>query len=387
MSRRRRDFGVIITEGTPTHPAFSIRWWEGGRWRRQRGFPTRTAATAKLAVIRTALSDGVLDAHRRAEIPLATVADEWLRNHSAVRLRSHKDNVERWRRIEKFFGAGMVLSQITTSRVLEFRERLQAGGLKAGTINRHLALLRSVLNFAVAAGYLQVSPLRRFQRGTYLLPDPRPKRAPPLANAAEAVRLLTCIRAAAPEWFALLAFLLYIGARKGEAAGIEWADVDLTRRVLTIRRSYKTPPKSGKPRTVPVTAELVPILVEHRARDPWGGSLVFPYPTTGKMMSPDARTPQVVLRTACKAAGVPPMRLHDLRHAHAGLFLMAGGSLTDVQRNLGHSTPVLTSETYGHIAEDHRLREADRRLEFGLGEPTRWPAPTEQAEKPGAGGR
>jgi len=52
----------------------------------------------------------------------------------------------------------------------------------------------------------------------------------------------------------------------------------------------------------------------------------------------------------------------DLRHAHASLWLMAGGSLADVQRNLGHSTPVLTSETYGHIGEDHRIREVDLRL-------------------------
>jgi hypothetical protein len=41
----------------------------------------------------------------------------------------------------------------------------------------------------------------------------------------------------------------------------------------------------------------------------------------------------------------------------------------DVQRNLGHSTPVLTSETYGHIGEDHRVREVDTRLLLGLAQP------------------
>jgi len=45
---------------------------------------------------------------------------------------------------------------------------------------------------------------------------------------------------------------------------------------------------------------------------------------------------------------------------------MAGGTLADVQRNLGHSSPVLTSETYGHIGEDHRIHEAERRLFLGL---------------------
>ncbi len=57
-----------------------------------------------------------------------------------------------------------------------------------------------------------------------------------------------------------------------------------------------------------------------------------------------------VLHAACDAAGVVRMRIHDLRHAHASLWLMAGGSIADVQRNLGHSTPVLTVNTYGHIA-------------------------------------
>jgi hypothetical protein len=45
-----------------------------------------------------------------------------------------------------------------------------------------------------------------------------------------------------------------------------------------------------------------------------------------------------------------------------GSVTLRGSSLADVQRNLGHSTPVLTSETYGHIGEDHRIREADERL-------------------------
>lgn len=363
---RRRDFGIIISEGNPTRPAFSVRWWEGGRSRRKRGFRTRTEATAYLARIRTALSDGVLQAHRRADVSLASVADEWLRNHSAVRLRSHQHNSERWARLKDMFGDSTPLSDVTPSRILEIRERLQREGRTAATVNRYLALLRTILNYAVTAGYLQVSPVRRFARGSYLLPEPRPRRAPPLATPEEAARLLTVIRDRFPQWFGLFAFLLYTGARRGEAAGLEWKDVDMPRRLVTIRRSYRQPPKSGRARTVPIPAEFAPLLAEHRLRDPWGGELVFPHPHTGEMLSQDARL-RDVLDAACTTAGIPRMRGHDLRHGYASLFLMAGGSLTDVQRNLGHSTPVLTSETYGHIAEEHRIREADRCVEFGLG--------------------
>lgn len=361
----RRRFGAVVQEASGL---FTARWEEGGRRRGRRGFRTRTDADAFLARIRTALADGVLQAERRAEVTVSTVADEWLRTHSAVKLRSHTDNVERWSRLGEFLGPTALLSEITPTRILELREHLRGVPLAPATVNRYLALLRSILNYAVTAGYLQVSPVRRFARGSYLLPEPRPKRSPPLSSNAEAARLLAAIREGHRDWLGLFAFLLLTGSRRGEAAGLRWEDVDLTRRLVTIRRSYEAPPKSGKARTVPISTELAAVLAEHRKRDPWGSAVVFPHPESGEQLTPGVKLGPI-LDAACTAAGVARMRVHDLRHAHASLWLMAGGTLADVQRNLGHSTPVLTSETYGHIAEDHRVREADTRLTLGIGAP------------------
>lgn len=360
--RGRRDFGTIKEEGS----TFSARWYEGGRQRRRRGFTTRAAAAEFLARVRTALADGVLQAERRADVTLAAVAAEWLQSHSAVRLRAHDDNVERWKRIGEFFGASMPVSEVTASRILELRKRLRAGGLAPATVNRYLALLRTVLNYAVVAGYLQTSPIQRFARAAYMLPEPKPKRSPPLASNEEARRLLEALRARSPEWFGLFAFLLLTGARRGEAAGLRWEDIDLSRRLVTIRRSYHSPPKSGQARTVPISVELAAALVEHRARDSWMTSIVFPNPLSGEMLTANIKL-DAILDGACGAAAIARMRVHDLRHAYASLWLMSGGSLTDLQRNLGHSSPVITSATYGHIAEDHRVREVDQRLSLGLG--------------------
>ena len=199
------------------------------------------------------------------------------------------------------------------------------------------------------------------------MPEPHRKRSPPLASNAEAARLLAAIRDGSREWFAFFAFLLFTGARRGEAAGLRWEDVDLGRRIVTLRRSYDAPTKSGRARTVPIATELAAILVEHRARARWAGAPVFPHPGTGEALTQDIKVGEI-LDAACARARIPRMRAHDLRHAHASLWLMAGGSLADVQRNLGHSTPVLTSETYGHIGEDHRIREVDTRLALGLAE-------------------
>lgn len=362
----RRDFGSIRSEGTPTEPAFSVRWWEGGKQRRKRGFRTRTEAEAFLARIRVALADGVLDAHRKAEVALSAVGDEWLRQHSAVKLRSHAHNVERWAYLIDFFGRSLAVGELTPTRIMQFRERLHCDlGRKPGTVNRYLALLRSVLNHAVAAGYLQVSPVRRFPRGAYLLSEGQGRLRPPLADADQAAQLLAQIRATAPEWYPTAAFLLFTGCRRGEAAGLHWEDVDLGRRMATIRRSHDTAPKSGKARTVPLSGSLVDILREHRERRV-DGPHVFRDPATGRPLSRNGWALNDILDEACIAIGIERMRLHDLRHAHASLWLMAGGSIADVQRNLGHSTPVLTVNTYGHLGDDHRIAEADRRLNLGL---------------------
>ena len=302
----RRDFGAIYSDGTATTPSFTVRWYEGGRRRRKRGFHTRTDAAAFLSRVRTALADGVLQTERRAGVALVVVADEWLRHHSAVKLRSHQDNVERWKRVGEFFGRAALLSEVTPSRILEMRERLRGEGLAPATVNRYLALLRSVLNYAVTAGYLQASPVRRFARGSYLLPEPRPKRSPPLASNAEAARLLEAIREGWRAWYALYAFLLLTGARRGEAAGLRWEDIDLTRRLVTIRRSYDALPKSGEERTVPISTELATVLAEHRKRDPWGTSIVFPHPETGKRLVPNAKL-GVILDAACKTVGIARM--------------------------------------------------------------------------------
>ena len=86
--------------------------------------------------------------------------------------------------------------------------------------------------------------------------------------------------------------------------------------------------------------------------------LVFPndrgevYTKNGKL--------EDVLRPALSAVGLARIRVHDLRHVHAAHFLMSGGSLYDLQRNLGHHSVTFTASVYGHLSQDHRVKEADR---------------------------
>jgi hypothetical protein len=175
----RRDFGSIYADGTTSDPRHSVMWWEGGKRRRKRGFRTRTEAEAFLARVRTALSDGVLDAHRRSEVTLAAVADEWLRTHSAVKLRSHSDNIERWRRFTEFFGPSAAICEVTPSRILELREALNRAGYAPATVNRYLALLRTHRAQLRCDGRLPASVARAAFRSRRLPLGGKPSKALP----------------------------------------------------------------------------------------------------------------------------------------------------------------------------------------------------------------
>ena len=60
------------------------------------------------------------------------------------------------------------------------------------------------------------------------------------------------------------------------------------------------------------------------------------------------------IRPALKRARPPRSRFHDLRHTAATFALSQGFTLEDVKNLLGHSSIVLTSNTYGHVLEQRQ---------------------------------
>jgi integrase len=369
---RRRDFGVVITDGTPTHPSFSVRWWEGTRQRRKRGFRTKTEASAFLASRRAALDTGAATVERRAETLFNDVGAEWLRLHSA-QLRSHTENDLRWKKRVKPYFEGLTLAKVTPAKILEFKAELLADSkLANATRNQYLQLVRAVVRYAVSAGYLATAPTDRIRR--FLIPLRRQRVTPPIEQAGDVGRFLEAVAAIAtedgcPSYPALFTTAVYTGLRRGEICGLRWSDVSFSERLMVVRRSYDGPTKSGKERVVPLPAPLVLSLkawkLESSSRE-----LVFPNDLTGEMYTKDAASRlRKVAAAACKRVGLRKIRFHDTRHLFASHMAMAGADLLTTSRILGHHSPTITSEIYSHLSPSHLVKESDRlRFEAPEGE-------------------
>lgn len=364
-SRRRNGFGTVIVTGTANHPAFAIRWWEGSRRKQRSGFRTRTDASEALARIRTGLGDGTLVEKRRAAIGFDEIARQWLDLHSKPNLRSHADNEGRYRgHVAPFFG-DCPLNAVSAARILEFRSKLQARELAPRTVNLTLALVRSILRFAVANDHISASPTDRLGRGKLMVPVEKAKLAPPVERSEDVGRLLAAVAEVGEKTFKpwlhpFFALLAYTGVRFGEAIALRWSDVDLDRRIIAVRRSWEGPTKGGKQRLVPIADALAPMVAEWRLADPWRGSLVFTSPEGGLFTHGSVTSWKLALWTACDRAGLRRIRIHDLRHVFASHFVMGGGDIFTLQRILGHSTPTLTSDIYAHLASGFLAGAADR---------------------------
>jgi len=150
------------------------------------------------------------------------------------------------------------------------------------------------------------------------------------------------------------------GLRRGEAAGLRWCDVDLDAGTLTVaqqriaygRTVHVGPPKTAASRrTVALDHATVRLLREHRRRqqterntagDRWQDSGYVFTAADGSPLHPDWLTRR--FRRLVTLSGLPPVRLHDLRHGAASLALAAGTDLMTVQAQLGHASIVLTGQ-------------------------------------------
>lgn len=225
------------------------------------------------------------------------------------------------------------------------------GGLSPRSVRLVHSIVRRMLADAVRWGSVA--------ENVALVADPprsRPLSAMRVWSAEELRRFLASLdRHPFRACFWLLATT---GMRRGEALGLRWKDVDLDRGRLAIVQTlvqvpggsqFSAPKTTRSRRTVALDAETVRVLRDHKreqARAGGLGELVFAR-AGGLPLLPHGVSK--AFRSAIEAAGVPVIRLHDLRHGHASNALAAGVHPKVVSERLGHSTVAFTLDVYSHV--------------------------------------
>jgi integrase len=137
--------------------------------------------------------------------------------------------------------------------------------------------------------------------------------------------------------------------------------------------------KGKRARTVPLVRELVP-LVDSWAKDKASGDWLFEAPRGGLLGESNWKR-SVGWTRATAAIGRPALRVHDLRHTCASLWLGAGTDPKVVQRILGHASTTMTMDLYGHLIDQNLW---DAAAKFGGTTGARTPVISGSEEAPGS---
>jgi len=148
--------------------------------------------------------------------------------------------------------------------------------------------------------------------------------------------------------------------RKAELEHLQWADVDLSRRRILIRRKEGWNPKSGE-REIPMSDGVFEQLSLLRKKNVRAKDSAFMFHAKNSGHSHN-RLRRELIKIAEKA-GIPDLtKLHTLRHTFASHLVMQGVDLPTVKKLMGHSD-ITTTMIYAHLAQDH-LSDAVNKLEL-----------------------
>ncbi len=259
--------------------------------------------------------------------------------------------------------AGVQIAKLTTPRVQAFLNEKLDSGLAPKTVKHIRDTLRAALNVAMDEWELiQKNPAKKASPGRIEKPAIR------VFTVSEATRFLEAVRGHRLE--ALFTVAIALGLRRGEALGLRWSDYDTGKKTLRIEKSLdflkgqfvlgdtKTPKSRS---TLPLLPFAVAALDERgrteqedrkAAGEVWAGNdwnLIF---TTSVGTPIIPRNLQRTFDAILRRAGLPKIRLHDLRHSVVTLLLARGVPLAMISRYIRHASILTTMDLYGHLAID-----------------------------------
>lgn len=276
-------------------------------------------------------------------------------------------------------------ADVTTSDVTRFLRSLDSEGLKPRNVNKHRQVLAAMFTYGCRSDThgLQQNPVagtdKRREDPPTRLDYYEVEEVEALARACEQGFHRSMRPAQDPEEQSArrledqrdanaFRLLFYTGLRLGEVLTLRWADVDLTDRLLLVRRGLsagvETTPKGRRHRYVPLPTPATATLARLANRDEFTSRDDYVLCNRwGRRLDPSALRRRY--KRGCQAAGLRPVKLHGLRHA-AGSLIARTNDAVFVRDFLGHSKLATTDRYLSAKLRPEELERLDSAFNWSL---------------------
>lgn len=300
-----------------------------------------------------------------AGLSLIDYVDSAYKDHALARMKNGAMSIARVKTVWKPL-LHKRMADIRATDVDRLRNKRILGGAASATVNRDVSALSGVFSHWLENNPGTVHPLAELaplsvaddETVRYLAPDESRRLRQALAERdAEGIKG----RASANQWreargykiktvlttycdhvTPMVLLSLNTGMRQGELFSLAWESVDLRHKTITVLASHS---KGNTTRVIPLNTEA--LLVLEAIKPTPAAGLVFKSPITGERFN----NVKKAWAELTKAAKLPDLRWHDIRHDFASQLVMRGVPLFTVQKLLGHANPRMT-QRYAKLAPD-----------------------------------
>jgi integrase len=348
-----------------------VRQLPSGRWQaRYKGpdgidrpapqtFASKTSAERWLSVTEAEIIQGDWIDPGAGRVLFGGYARDWIEERPGLRPKT----IEPYRyllrqHLEPAFGS-RTLADIKEPHVRRWRRNVLDAGASAVTVAKAYRLLKAVFNTAVDDGLIRRNPCRIKGAGQ----EKSPER--PVLTVAQVYALAEAVGG---RYRALVLLAVFGSLRWDELAALRRLDIDIQARTVRVSRQLSEqrgggfafgPPKSAAgQRTVAIPDVITPDLAAHIVTYavPGNDGLVFTSPEGGPLRR--SNFIRRAWRPALRAAGLPLIHFHDLRHTGNQLAADAGAHLRELMDRMGHST-ARAAMVYLHGSDERQQAIAD----------------------------
>ena len=247
----------------------------------------------------------------------------------------------------------MKIDKITPSIMQRFKNEVDALSLGTARKNQILALCNSSFNYAIKFYGLQSNPMTFVDKIKETSEEKM--REMNIYTPSQFNTFLSQFSSSHREYRNLCYVLYWTGMRRNEARSITFNDYD--DKYIYVSKQFdgyewSTLKTKGSKRKIAIDEDIYNVLQEqynkYKAYEPFNKSwFVF-----GGYRQLPRTTLENVKNQAIKDAGLPYIRIHDLRHSHASYLIEKGVNMYKISKRLGHSSISITMDRYGHLLDD-----------------------------------